>query len=186
MSRNAIETALGAVVLIVAVGFFIWAYGRSDVGNPGGYTLNAKFTSAEGLDPGTDVRMAGIKVGQIVSTDLDSKTFQAVVQFSVRQGIELPDDSSAAVVSASLLGGRYLRLEPGGDEKVLKDGDTVQFTQSAVNIEELVGKYIFGQGGGQGQGGGGAQGQAPAGEAGPGGGAGAPGGGANPFKPASP
>ena len=184
MSRNAIETVLGAVVLIVAVGFFIWAYGRSDVGNPGGYTLNATFNSAEGLDPGTDVRMAGIKIGQIEATSLDPKTFQAVVRFSVRQGIELPDDSSAAVVSASLLGGRYLRLEPGGDEKVLKDGGQVQYTQSAVNIEDLVGKYIFGQGGSQGQGGAKGQ-QAPAGKPGPGGGA-APVGGGDPLKTPSP
>jgi phospholipid/cholesterol/gamma-HCH transport system substrate-binding protein len=176
MSRNIVETVLGAVVLLVTVAFLGWAYARSDAGDPGGYTIIAQFDRADGLEVGSDVRISGIKVGQILSTSLNPQTFRAEVRFSVRDGIELPSDSSAAVVSASLLGGKYLAVTPGGDEKVLADGGTIQFTQSAVNIEDLIGKYIFGAGGQQGGGQGGAGAQPGAAGGAPGAGAGAGGG----------
>jgi phospholipid/cholesterol/gamma-HCH transport system substrate-binding protein len=153
MSRNIVETVLGAVVLVVAVGFLVWAYGRSDAGDPGGYALRAKFERVDGLDVGGDVRISGIKVGQVLGQRLDPVSFRAEDTFSVRQGIELPADSSAAVVSSGLLGGKYLALVPGGDDRALKDGDEITLTQSSVNLEDLIGRYIFsGQSGGQGQG----------------------------------
>jgi phospholipid/cholesterol/gamma-HCH transport system substrate-binding protein len=144
MRQNVVETILGAVVLIVAVGFLAWAYTRSDVGDPGGYTLLARFDRADGLDVGSDVRISGIKVGKVLATSLDPQSYRAEVRFSVQNGIELPKDSSAAIVSASLLGGKYLSLAPGADEALLANGDEVSFTQSAINLEELVGKYVFG------------------------------------------
>lgn len=152
MSRNIVETLLGAVVLIVAVGFLIWAYGRSNAGDPGGYTLIAKFDRVDGLEIGGDVRISGIKVGQVLSQSLDPQTYRAEVRFSVREGIELPADSSAAIVSTGLLGGKYLALVPGGEEQLLSDGGQITLTQSAVNLEDLIGQYIFGQGGGSGGG----------------------------------
>jgi phospholipid/cholesterol/gamma-HCH transport system substrate-binding protein len=144
MPRNIVETVLGAVVLAVALGFLAWAYGRSDAGDPGGYTLRAKFDRVDGLDTGGDVRISGIKVGKVVAQGLDPQTYRAQVTFSVRNGIELPSDSSAAVVSSGLLGGKYLSLVPGGDDRLLKDGDEITLTQSAVNLEDLIGRYIFG------------------------------------------
>ena len=117
MPRNIVETLLGAVVLAVALGFLAWAYGRSDAGDPGGYTLRAKFDRVDGLDTGGDVRISGIKVGKVLAQELDPATYRAQVTFSVRNGIELPADSSAAVVSSGLLGGKYLSLVPGGDEQ---------------------------------------------------------------------
>jgi phospholipid/cholesterol/gamma-HCH transport system substrate-binding protein len=165
MSRNIIETLLGAVVLIVALGFLTWAYGRSDAGDPGGYVLTAKFDRVDGLEVGGDVRISGIKVGRVLAEQLDPETYRAEVRFSVKDGVELPTDSSAAIVSTSLLGGRYLALVPGGDVEMLKDGDEITLTQSAVNIEDLIGRYIFsGQGGGAQQGGGAPQGGQPAGQ----------------------
>jgi phospholipid/cholesterol/gamma-HCH transport system substrate-binding protein len=151
MSRNIVETVLGAVVLVVAVGFLVWAYGRSDAGDPGGYALKARFDRVDGLDTGGDVRISGIKVGQVLGQRLDPQTYRAEITFSVREGIELPSDSSAAIVSSGLLGGKYLSLVPGGDDRLLKDGDEVTLTQSSVNLEDLIGRYIFsGQSGGQG------------------------------------
>ena len=150
MSRNIVETLLGAVVLAVALGFLAWAYGRSDAGDPGGYTLRAKFDRVDGLDTGGDVRISGIKVGQVLAQELDPATYRAQVTFSVRNGIELPADSSAAVVSSGLLGGKYLSLVPGGDEKLLADGEEITLTQSSVNLEDLIGRYIFSGQGGQG------------------------------------
>jgi phospholipid/cholesterol/gamma-HCH transport system substrate-binding protein len=144
MNRNVVETALGAVVLIVAALFFYWAYTRSGQAESNGYTLIAKFDQIDGLDTGADVRMSGIKIGKVLSERLDPESFRAVVTFSVQDNIKLPTDTSAAIVSASLLGGKYLQLTPGADEKVLKPGGEITLTQSSINIEQLVGKYIFG------------------------------------------
>src|SRR3712207_2061624 len=99
MSRNVIETILGAVVLIVAIGFGAWAYGRSNLGDTSGYELRAQFDRADGLDVGADVRISGIKVGRVLAQSLDQETYRAEVTFSVRNGIELPADSSAAIMS---------------------------------------------------------------------------------------
>ena len=113
MSRNVVETILGAVVLVVAVGFGAWAYGRSNLGDSSGYELRAQFDRADGLDVGADVRISGIKIGRVLAQSLDQETYRAEVTFSVRNGIELPADSSAAIMSASLLGGKFLAHRPG-------------------------------------------------------------------------
>jgi len=148
MSRNVIETILGAVVLIVAIVFVVWAYGRSNVGDRGGYTLNAKFDKVDGLDPGADVRISGIKVGRVLAETLDPQTFQATVTFDVRDDIKLPADSSAAILSTSLLGGKFLGVTPGGDEKMLQPGAEITITQSSINLEDLIGRFIYGGGSG--------------------------------------
>jgi phospholipid/cholesterol/gamma-HCH transport system substrate-binding protein len=147
MSRNVIETVLGGVVLVVAIGFFSWAYGRSSVGDPGGYELIAKFERIDGLAIGADVRVSGIKVGTVLDQRLDTETYRAAVRFSVVRNIELPTDSSAAIVSSGLLGSKYLALMPGADDQMLGPGGEITLTQSSVNIEELIGRYIFSQGG---------------------------------------
>ena len=153
MPRNIVETLLGAAVLAVALGFLAWAYGNSSAGDPGGYSLHAKFDRIDGLDSGADVKVSGIKVGKVLSQQLDPATYRAEVTFSVRDGVELPADSSAAIVSSGLLGGKYLSLVPGGDEKILKDGQEITLTQSSVNLEDLIGRYIFsGQSAGRGPG----------------------------------
>ena len=149
MFRNYVETLLGAAVLAVALGFLAWAYGRSDAGDPGGYTLRAKFDRVDGLETGGDVRISGIKVGRVLAQELDPATFRAQVTFSIRNGIELPADSSAAIVSSGLLGGKYLSVAPGGDDRILADGGEINLTQSSVNLEDLIGRYIFGGQSGQ-------------------------------------
>ena len=150
MPRNIVETLLGAAVLAVALGFLAWAYGNSSAGDPGGYSLHAKFDRIDGLDSGADVKVSGIKVGKVLSQQLDPATYRAEITFSVRDGVELPADSSAAIVSSGLLGGKYLSLVPGGDEKLLADGGEITLTQSSVNLEDLIGRYIFSGQSGQG------------------------------------
>jgi phospholipid/cholesterol/gamma-HCH transport system substrate-binding protein len=148
MKRNIVESVLGAIVLLVAASFFFWAYARADVGDPGGYTLVAKFDRIDGLDPGGPVRISGIRVGQILSMELDPVSFRALVRLSVARDIELPADSSAQVLSSSLLGGKYLAIVPGGDDLMLAEGDEIPYTQSAINFEDLIGQFMFSQGGG--------------------------------------
>ena len=149
MKRNIVESVLGAIVLLVAASFFFWAYARADVGDPGGYTLVAKFDRIDGLDPGGPVRISGIRVGQIISMDLDPVSFRAQVRFSIANNIELPADSSAQILSASLLGGKYLAVIPGGDDVMLADGGEIEYTQSSVNFEDLIGQFMFSQGAGE-------------------------------------
>lgn len=145
MTRNLLETLLGAVVLIVAVGFLTFAYRSSQVQGNDGYELTARFDKVDGLERGSDVRISGIKVGSVVDQQLDPKTFRAEVRFTMRDDVELPSDTSAAVVSDGLLGGKYLALVPGGDVEMLAPGDEVTLTQSAVNLEDLIGHMIFSQ-----------------------------------------
>ena len=149
MTRNLLETLLGAVVLIVAVGFLAFAYNTSQVRQDGGYELIARFDKVDGLERGSDVRISGIKVGTVLDQTLDPETYRAEVRFSLREDIQLPADTSAAVVSNGLLGGKYLALVPGGDIEMLQPGGEVTLTQSAVNLEDLIGHMIFSQGGGE-------------------------------------
>jgi len=141
--RNASEVLSGAVVLLVAAGFLGYAVVHSGRSAVSGYTLNAKFDNVAGLPVGSDVRMAGVRVGSIVAEQIDPQTYLAVVTLSVRSGLELPKDTSAVVTSDGLLGGKYLSLSPGGDSVMLQPGQTIAITQSSVSLEELLGKFIF-------------------------------------------
>jgi phospholipid/cholesterol/gamma-HCH transport system substrate-binding protein len=146
MARNLLETLLGAIVLIVALGFLLFAYNSSQVERNGGYELIARFDKVDGLERGSDVRISGIKVGTVIDQGLDPETYRAEVRFSLREDIQLPADTSAAVVSNGLLGGKYLALVPGGDIEMLEAGGEVILTQSSVNFEDLIGHMIFNQG----------------------------------------
>lgn len=147
MGRNLVETIIGAVVIAVAVGFLVFAYKSADVGGTNGYELNAKFESVDGLSLGSDVRVGGIKVGRVAAKDLDQETYYAVLTLSIREDVKLPEDSSAAIVSDGLLGSKFVSITPGGAEDMLKDGDSIDYTQSAVNLETLIGKFMFSDGG---------------------------------------
>jgi phospholipid/cholesterol/gamma-HCH transport system substrate-binding protein len=141
--RNVAEVLSGAVVLLVAAGFLGFAIAHSGRSSASGYTLTAKFDHIDGLAVGADVRLAGVKVGSILDERIDPKTYLAVVTLSVRNGLELPKDSSAAVSTESLLGGEYISLSPGGDTAMLEPGGVITITQSSISLEQLLGKFIF-------------------------------------------
>ncbi|MEZ5692195.1 MAG: outer membrane lipid asymmetry maintenance protein MlaD [Rickettsiales bacterium] len=147
MQRNVIETLTGAVILGVAIVFFVFAYQGSGMRIESGYSVNAKFSNISGIALGSDVRIGGIKIGTVSDLALDANTYEAVVNMSIRSSTELPKDSSASIVSSGLLGEKYIQIVPGGDDKMLKDGDKIGYTQSAVNLEELIGKFMFSGGG---------------------------------------
>lgn len=144
MRINLVETAVGAVVIVIAAAFFIFAYTTSGIGRgSGGYQLIAEFDNAEGINVGSDVRISGIKIGTVTSQSLDPASFQAVLSFSIDPTIKLPDDTSAKVTSEGLLGGKFIALEAGGSETALKDGDRLAYTQGAIDIWSLVSEYMF-------------------------------------------
>lgn len=147
MHKNILETLMGAIVLIVAGGFLAFAYKGSDVRVEDGYTISGRFTNASGIALGSDIRIGGIKVGVVSNLDLDPKTYEAVVTMQIRKSTQLPEDSSAAIVSSGLLGDKFIQLTPGGDDKMLASGGKIGFTQSAINLEEMIGKFMFSGGG---------------------------------------
>lgn len=145
MKRNIIETVLGGIVLLVAIGFIVFAFKSVGLtGGSGGYEVTAEFDDASGLTPGTDVRMAGVKIGTVVSQRLDPETFYAEVVLSIDDSIELPSDTSARIVPEGLLGGNFVELEPGGDIETIAPGGEVEFTQGAINVVDLLGRFVFG------------------------------------------
>lgn len=147
MARNIIETIMGAVVLVVAGSFLVFAYQQSAIKDVNGYTIFATFSDVSGISAGSDVRIGGMKVGVVEAMELDVKTYQANIQLQIRDDVRLPKDSSAAVVSSGLLGDKYIKVEPGGAEKEMAENDTIRFTQSSVSFEELIGKFVFSDGG---------------------------------------
>jgi len=141
--RSIVEVVIGAVVLLVAAGFLAYAIANSGRSAAAGYTLYARFDHIDGLGVGNDVRLAGVKVGSVSQERIDPQTFQAIVGFSIRDDIKLPKDTAAIITSESLLGGKYLSLQPGGDEAILQPGQMVTITQGSISLEELLGKFIF-------------------------------------------
>jgi phospholipid/cholesterol/gamma-HCH transport system substrate-binding protein len=143
MRRNLIETILGGVVLAVAAFFLIFAYTNASLRTIQGNEYVAKFNRIDGVNPGGDVRMSGIKVGTIKSVAIDPKTFVAIVRLTVDRMVALPADTSAEVASDGLLGGKYLSLVPGGDEKTIPAGGEIRYTQGPINLEQMIGQLIF-------------------------------------------
>jgi phospholipid/cholesterol/gamma-HCH transport system substrate-binding protein len=141
--RSLTETLAGAVVLAVALGFLGYAVANTGRSTVSGYPLHARFDRIDGMGVGSDVRLAGVKVGSVTNARVDQQSYQADVTFNVTGAVKLPRDSSAEITSDGLLGGKYLALVPGGDERMLAPGDTVTITQSAVSLEQLLGKFIF-------------------------------------------
>lgn len=146
MANNAAETVIGAVVLVVAGAFFVYAAKTADVNTGGSYELVAKFRKADGLSVGGDVRVSGVKVGAVRDLGLEAKTYEARVVMALRNGVTIPDDSAATIQTDGLLGGAHIAIQPGGSDFMLEPGEEFQITQGSVNILDLVGKAITGTG----------------------------------------
>tara|TARA_B100000686_G_scaffold319458_1_gene370222 strand:+ start:4876 stop:5427 length:552 start_codon:yes stop_codon:yes gene_type:complete len=143
MKRNSVETIMGAVVILLAVGFVYFFQKTTDIGKVGGYEIQAKFSKIDGLSRGTPVRISGVDVGKVTDFELDSESYMAIVTMNIQDGIEIPFDTAAVISSESLLGGKYLSLEPGADPEMLAEGDMIEYTQSTPGLEALLGQAIY-------------------------------------------
>jgi phospholipid/cholesterol/gamma-HCH transport system substrate-binding protein len=143
MKHNAIETITGGAVIAIAALFLSFSAQKADVKSANGYLISAAFTDVGGLSIGDNVQISGVKVGTIQDIELDTKRFLALVHMNVDSHIKLSEDTSAVISSASLLGGRYLALQPGGMDDYLLEGDVIETTQAPQNLEQLLGKFIF-------------------------------------------
>ncbi len=143
MSENTSEVLAGAAVLAVAIGFLAYAAQGMGLGaSSGSYDLTASFQSAEGIKVGTDVRLAGVKVGTISKLDLNPQTFYADATLTLRDIVQLPEDSAALVSSEGLLGGNYIELRPGGAPDVLMAGAEIEDTQGSISLIGLLMKFV--------------------------------------------
>lgn len=150
MGRSIFETLLGAVVLAVAVLFLVFAYSSSDLQKVKGYTLSANFPMVDGLKEGIDVKINGVKVGSVSNlhliTDPGANQYLVKVQMTVDPSIKLPSDTIAMISTESLLGGKYMSLEPGvdDDDTIKTDGTgRITRTQPPLRLDDLIGQLIY-------------------------------------------
>lgn len=142
-TKGGLEFLVGLLVLIGLAALLAFALLGSGRKAATGYEISARFPHIDGLEIGSPVKLAGVQVGQVTAERIDPKSFQAVVRFSVANDIHLPEDSAAIITSDSLLGGKYLALNPGGSETVIKPGGQIDLTQGSISLEQLLSKFIF-------------------------------------------
>ncbi|HEY9163354.1 MAG TPA: outer membrane lipid asymmetry maintenance protein MlaD [Magnetovibrio sp.] len=143
MGRNAIETVMGAAVLLVAGLFVYFAYNTAQIKAVSGYEVTARFFKVGGLAKGSDVRVSGIKVGTVLETRLDPVTFDAVIAMSISPDVKLPVDTTATIASSGMLGDKYIMLMPGTETARLEAGSTIANTKDYRSLEDQVGEIIF-------------------------------------------
>ena len=145
--NNPIEIAVGGLVLAGAIGFAVFAGQTAGLSGAGStYPLSASFRSLEGVAVGTDVRLAGVKIGSVTDVALDIETYRATTVFGISQGVEIPDDSAVVISSEGLLGGNFVEIMPGGSPFYFEPGDEVTDTQGAVSLISLLVKFVAGSG----------------------------------------
>ena len=149
MAYEKAEIVTGAAVLAVALGFALYAAQGAGMGRqPESYPLTASFRSVEGITVGSDVRLAGVKVGTITRLELNPETFFADASIQLRNDVQLPTDSSILISSEGLLGGNFVEILPGGALETLGPGEEIEDTQGAVSLITLLLKFV---GGGEGE-----------------------------------
>lgn len=147
MANHTTETLVGAAVLAVAVGFLGYASKFTDFASGGSdYALSASFRSIEGVSVGTDVRMVGVKVGTVSDIKLDTELFRATTVLSMRNGVPVPNDSTAVIASEGLLGGNFVEILPGASFDNYQPGDEILDTQGSVSLMNLLLKFVSGSG----------------------------------------
>ena len=143
MHNDTVETLIGAAVIAIAVIFVIFAYRSTGTANVGGYELVARMTRVDGVAVGTDVRLAGVKVGTVNALTLEPN-YLVAVHMDIHRDVQVPDDSSLVVTSSSLLGSSYLSISPGGSDKMLPPGGVIKNTQGAIDTMGLINKFVGG------------------------------------------
>ncbi|SMO77248.1 outer membrane lipid asymmetry maintenance protein MlaD [Ruegeria faecimaris] len=142
------EVLVGGAVLAGAIAFGVYASQSTGLSQGGsGYELNASFRSLEGVGVGTDVRLAGVKIGTVTGVTLNPETYRADTTFAISDGILVPDDSAIVISSEGLLGGNFVEVMPGGSLFNFEPGDQVEDTQGAVSLISLLVKFVAGDGG---------------------------------------
>ena len=142
-----IEIVTGFFIILGFVALYVIATSATNIkaySEGGGYTVTASFTNVGGLKLRAPVTIAGVAVGNVTNVRLDPQTFNAIVSIRINSRYnQIPDDSSASILTSGLLGEQYIGISPGGSETFLKNGSKIQFTQSAIILENLIGQFLF-------------------------------------------
>ena len=146
MKKDAMETTVGIFVVVglICVGYITVKLGKVSLLEPNTYRLNARFASASGLRTGSAVEIYGIQVGKVGSLRIDSQRQMALITLRIDNEIKVYDDAIATIKSSGLIGDKYVKIDPGGAGAPLAPGGTITETTAPLDIEELIGKYAFG------------------------------------------
>lgn len=150
MKRSALELYVGVFVLIglAAIAYLALKLGAGAALGSDTYMIEARFANSGGLHSGGTVMLAGVSIGRVESVRIDPADFSAIVVMRVRSGLDLPTDTMASIKTSGLIGDKYVALAPGADDTTLEPGSRITMTESAVDLEALVGKMAFGSVGG--------------------------------------
>jgi len=146
MKKSSVEISVGIFMLIgiFCVGYLAISFGQMEVLGDNYYPVYAHFESVAGLKAGADVEIAGVPVGRVDTVSFDTKDQVALVKMGIQKDVVLTDDVIASVKTSGLIGDKYIKLSPGGSDEMIKPDDFISETESALDIEELVSKYVFG------------------------------------------
>lgn len=146
MKQSRLELIVGVFVLagLLAVAYLALRIGAGALVGGDSYTLKARFNNAGGLNPGSNVVIAGVPVGRVESIKLNAKDYSALVELSVRSDVKLPVDSIASIKTSGLIGDKFLALSPGGEDAMLPAGALISDTESTLDLESLISRFAFG------------------------------------------
>ncbi|MGM0418316.1 MAG: outer membrane lipid asymmetry maintenance protein MlaD [Thermodesulfobacteriota bacterium] len=146
MKKTVLETGVGIFVIIglICVGYLTVKLGKMELLGSNYYNLKANFRTVAGLKNGASVEISGVQVGTVERIYLDNKTQTAVTDLKINKNVELSEDVIASIKTSGLIGDKYVQLSPGGDPEVLENGDMISETESPIDFEELISKYVFG------------------------------------------
>ena len=137
------ETIVGLVVIVCAAVFLTFAIKITNTKTVNKYALKARFENAEGILVGSDIKISGVKIGTVTDQYVDQKTYSAIITLNIDKNIKVPRDSSAKIVTSGLIGSKFLEIQPGADDKILKEDEEIRYTQSTINLEDLISKFVF-------------------------------------------
>ena len=146
MKKYSIETAVGVFVVVglICVGYMTVKLGKISLSGEDAYQLRARFVSVAGLRDGSPVEVYGIQVGTVTRLSIDEERQMGVVEMKINKGVKVYDDAAATIKTSGLIGDKYVKIDPGGAGVVLKPGGMITQTSAPADIEDLIGKYAFG------------------------------------------
>lgn len=145
MGNSKLEFSVGVFMLLglACLGYLAINLGEIDLAGSDQYNLEARFVSSSGLKRGAFVEVGGVRVGKVVDISLDQETYESIVRLQVDPQIKLQEDTIASIRTEGIMGDKFVKLTPGGSDNMLEPGGTIIETESSINLEELISKYIF-------------------------------------------
>ena len=142
MKRVTLEILVGTLVVLIGFGFVRFAYSGKQVKSVAGYDITARFGKIGTIQLGAPVKVAGVTVGRVAAMTLDKTNYQVVMDMTIEPDLKLPADTKASITTDGLLGGKYVKVEPGQSKEMMKPGDAIKQTKDAVSVEDLVTKIV--------------------------------------------